>query len=59
MGVFDTFQIPYSARERRHERMIQEAPDLGAAAHGNYWTDNDFTRPVAAYIRQLIRAAES
>ena len=30
MGVFDTFQIPYSALERRHERMIQEAADLGA-----------------------------
>ena len=30
MGVFDTFQIPYSALERRHESMIQEAADLGA-----------------------------
>ena len=30
MGVFDTFQIPYSALERRHERMIQEAADAGA-----------------------------
>ncbi len=30
LGVFDTFQIPYSALERRHERMIQEAADLGA-----------------------------
>ncbi len=31
MGVFDTFQIPYSALERRHEQMIQEAADLGAS----------------------------
>ena len=30
MGVFDTFQIPYSALERRHERMIQESADAGA-----------------------------
>ena len=29
MGVFDTFQIPYSALERRHERMLQEAADAG------------------------------
>ena len=42
MGVFDTFQIPYSALERRHEAMIQEAADLGAGiiirggiAHGH------------------------
>ena len=30
MGVFDTFQIPYSALERRHEGMIQESADAGA-----------------------------
>ena len=30
MGVFDTFQIPYSALERRHENMIREAAELGA-----------------------------
>ena len=30
MGVFDTFQIPYSALERKHESMIQEAADQGA-----------------------------
>ena len=30
MGVFDTFQVPYSALERRHEHMIQEAAELGA-----------------------------
>ena len=30
MGVFDTFQIPYSALERRHEQMIQAAADMGA-----------------------------
>lgn len=30
MGVFDTFQIPYSALERKHERMILEAAELGA-----------------------------
>jgi aryl-alcohol dehydrogenase-like predicted oxidoreductase len=30
MGVFDTFQIPYSALERRHEEMIGEAAELGA-----------------------------
>lgn len=29
-GVFDTFQIPYSALERRHEGAIQEIADLGA-----------------------------
>ena len=29
-GVFDTFQIPYSALERRHEQMIQDAADAGA-----------------------------
>lgn len=30
MGVFDTFQIPYSALERRHEDVIREAAELGA-----------------------------
>ena len=30
MGVFDTFQIPYSALEREHEQMITEAADMGA-----------------------------
>jgi len=29
-GVFDTFQIPYSALERQHERLIQAAADAGA-----------------------------
>lgn len=27
-------------------------------AHAKYWTDNDFTRPVAVYLRGLLRAAE-
>jgi TonB-dependent siderophore receptor len=30
MEIFDVFQIPYSALERRHERAIQEIADLGA-----------------------------
>ncbi len=29
-GVFDTFQIPYSALEREHEELIQTAADAGA-----------------------------
>jgi aryl-alcohol dehydrogenase-like predicted oxidoreductase len=29
-GVFDTFQIPYSALERQHEKLIQAASDAGA-----------------------------
>lgn len=29
MGVFDTFQIPYSALERKHEQMIKEAAEAG------------------------------
>lgn len=29
-GVFDTFQIPYSALERQHEELIQKAADSGA-----------------------------
>ncbi len=29
-GVFDTFQIPYSALERQHEAAIQKAADSGA-----------------------------
>jgi aryl-alcohol dehydrogenase-like predicted oxidoreductase len=29
-GVFDTFQIPYSALEREHEALIQAAADSGA-----------------------------
>lgn len=29
-GVFDTFQIPYSALERKHEELIQTAADSGA-----------------------------
>jgi aryl-alcohol dehydrogenase-like predicted oxidoreductase len=29
-GVFDTFQIPYSALERKHEPLIQAAADSGA-----------------------------
>ena len=30
-GVFETFQIPYSALEREHEALIQQASDAGAA----------------------------
>jgi aryl-alcohol dehydrogenase-like predicted oxidoreductase len=30
MGVFDAFQIPYSALEREHEQAIQAAADAGA-----------------------------
>lgn len=29
-GVFDSFQIPYSALEREHEQLIQKASDSGA-----------------------------
>ena len=29
-GAFDAFQIPYSALERQHETMIQQAADAGA-----------------------------
>jgi aryl-alcohol dehydrogenase-like predicted oxidoreductase len=29
MGVFDAFQIPYSALEREHEQLITEAADAG------------------------------
>ena len=29
-GAFDVFQIPYSALERQHERIIQQAADAGA-----------------------------
>jgi alpha-beta hydrolase superfamily lysophospholipase len=28
-------------------------------AHAKYWTDNDFTKPVAEYLRSVIRAAEA
>ena len=30
LGVFDTFQVPYSVLQREHERMIQEAAAAGA-----------------------------
>ncbi len=30
MGVFDTFQIPYSALERQHEALIEQASAAGA-----------------------------
>jgi aryl-alcohol dehydrogenase-like predicted oxidoreductase len=30
MGVFDTFQIPYSALDRQHEDVISEAAEVGA-----------------------------
>ena len=30
MGVFDSFQIPYSLLERTHERLIREAADAGS-----------------------------
>ena len=30
MGVFDVFQIPYSAVQRDHEELITEAADTGA-----------------------------
>ena len=30
MGVFDAFQIPYSALDRGHEELIQQAADAGA-----------------------------
>lgn len=29
-GVFDTFQVPYSALERTHEALLQQAHDAGA-----------------------------
>ena len=29
-GVFDVFQVPYSALERTHERLLQKAHDVGA-----------------------------
>ena len=29
-GIFDAFQIPYSALERQHEQLIQNAADAGA-----------------------------
>ena len=30
MGVFDVFQVPYSALQREHEELIQEASEAGA-----------------------------
>ena len=30
MGVFDVFQIPYSAMEREHEAIIAAAAEAGA-----------------------------
>ena len=30
MGVFDVFQIPYSAMEREHEAVIAAASEAGA-----------------------------
>jgi len=33
MGVFDVFQIPYSAMEREHETIIAEASAAGSGIH--------------------------
>ena len=33
LGVFDCFQIPYSALERQHEEVIQAASDRGGGRH--------------------------
>jgi hypothetical protein len=29
------------------------------AAHGDYWEDNDFTKPVAAYLKRLLEAVDA
>jgi len=36
-GVFDAFQIPYSALERRHEGWISRAAEAGAGIHYPRW----------------------
>jgi aryl-alcohol dehydrogenase-like predicted oxidoreductase len=54
MGVFDVFQIPYSAVQREHEELITEAVDAGAgtfirggAARGAAAADKNWqTRPL-------------
>jgi aryl-alcohol dehydrogenase-like predicted oxidoreductase len=55
MGVFDVFQIPYSAVQRDHEELITEAADAGAgnfirggAARGAVSADKTWrTRPLS------------
>ena len=51
MGVFDVFQIPYSALQREHEDLITAAADAGAgtlirggAARGAPAEDKDWSR---------------
>ena len=29
------------------------------ASHSNYWTDNDLTRPIASYLREVLAAART
>jgi aryl-alcohol dehydrogenase-like predicted oxidoreductase len=70
MGVFDVFQIPYSALQRDHEELISRAADTGAgvlvrggAARGTAAEDKDWSvQPIGlgaqAPARDLWEAAD-
>jgi len=59
MGVFDAFQIPYSAVEREHEASISEAADAGAGTIIRGGVARGFPEPRADYperYQEMIRA---
>ena len=70
MGVFDVFQIPYSALQREHEELISRAASAGAgvlvrggAARGTAAEDKDWSvQPLSlsdqAPVRDLWEAAD-
>jgi aryl-alcohol dehydrogenase-like predicted oxidoreductase len=64
MGVFDVFQIPYSAVQREHEDLVTTAAKAGAgtlvrggAARGAPAEDKDWGRDRSAWRRAKASAA--
>jgi hypothetical protein len=57
----------FTAREKRTVERIEDheiavgglALAWNPAAHGEYWEDNDFTKPVAAYLQRLVQALDA
>ena len=50
-GVFDVFQVPYSALERTHEQLLQKAHDAGACARAESLAETSLGR-FGSYVNQ-------
>ena len=59
MGVFDAFQIPYSAVERDHEQLITDAAEAGAGTIIRGGVARGLPEPDPAYPEQYRRAMEA